>query len=610
MFFLVLFGPGLLHAATVELPLFLRVLILRNALEQSLGMTADGRAVLYQKDPYNFFHISEPRLDFNGEGARFTCKAGAGAGFNPLGVLPAAVEWRGRIDLDLVFYVDPDWQLRYRITGSTVYDEDGSRAMVTNFIWNLSRQYLYPVLEDFTFDLSMPRQEILSLIQASASPEEAKAIEEILNSVSAGTLRSDARGIVVPLLLTVADLQDGQDIGHAEQKPLSEAELEIFQQVFEPLDAFLVFVVKTAGADFVNPRQREELFELLITSRYQLLSILSGEASVETGDPLRLLFVSSWQQLKSIIESSEGLGGLMQEQLLRYMTFISAGDALLLLDTAAPQLGMHITTDGLRRLARMLKPGMQEDPLHFDWQVDPLLRDLFNFHQETSGANPPLGSRLLDLLIGTAHAAEIPPLPLPGELLQRLNRWVPKPDELKEYTPLIAQLLRAAASEQIRAARLDKRYVEVYQHVVPATALMESCWRQYIIENDKIWFLRSKSGSIGIMQINPHVWRGFYSIERLRWDVAYNIQAGTEILMRYFTDYGLKVAEKSGKLEYAARAAYSAYNAGPRSARRFQKKDAGKREKQVDDRLWGYYQAIAAGGIVNLATCAVDQETS
>lgn len=592
------------RAATVELPLFLRANVLQNALEQSLNLQPDGRAALYRKDGYNYFYISNPRLDLSGESPRFICRAAAGAGFQPLGVLPAAINWSGTIDLKLLFYVDRNWQLRYRITGSDIYRDDGSRAVVTNFVWNLSREYLYPVLENFAFDLAVPRQEILSLIRLSALPDEARRIEDILHSLTIGPLRTNAAGVEAPLLLTLA----GQPVPPdpvQEEKPLTGEELEAFQQVFEPMDAFLVFVVKIAGADFINPRQRAELFELLIASRYQLLAILAGEAPVDRGDPLRLLFVNAWRQLKAIIESSEGQGGLMQWQLLRYMTFINAGDALLVLDAAAPQLGLRITADGLRRLARMLNPGLQEDPLRFDWEIDPALRKLFDFRPEPQQETPSGGTGLLELLIGTAYAAE-PSALIDEEERQRLNLWVPGSNELAEYTPLIAKLLKAATLEQGKAANLDTHYAAIYRHLVLATALMESCWRQYVVENDKIWFLRSPSGSIGIMQVNPHVWRGFYSIEKLRWDVVYNIRAGTQILMRYFTDYALKVAEKSGKPEYAARAAYSAYNAGPMAARRFLKKDASKREKQVDGRLWKYYQAIAAGGSVNLAACTVE----
>ncbi|MBU0944837.1 MAG: lytic transglycosylase domain-containing protein [Proteobacteria bacterium] len=597
--------PCLLQAATVELPLFLRMQILQNTLEESLRLQADGKAVLYQKDPYTFLHITRPVFFINHGKIHFKCNATAKMGFEPIGILPSGIEWTGTIDLTLHFYVDEQWHLRYRITDSAIYDEDGSQAVVSNFVWHLSTQYLYPVLEDFSLDLSLPQQEIITLLRTCGFPEDAKTFEEALTTTQAGPLRIAANGIVMPLLLTLRDQPRKPKVVPAAQKPLTQEELEAFQQVFEPLDAFLVFVVKTTAADFVNYQQREQLFDLLISSRYQLLSILAGDIAVDAEDPLRNLFVDAWQQLKSIIESSEGQNGLMQEQLLRYMTFMNAGDALLLLDVAAPQLGMRITTNGLRQLARMLQPGSPEDPLRFDWQIDPGLRDLLNFLPDPEEKTSPIGRLILELFIETAHAAETIP-GTPAEIGRRLDRWVPTPDELADFTPLVAELLRLIALEKVKKAGLDSTFSMLYQHLVPATALMESCWRQYIIDCDKIEYLRSPSGSVGMMQINPHVWRGFYSIERLKWDTVYNIQSGAEILMHYYKDYGLKVAKQYGKPEYAVRAAYSAYNAGPRAAQRFMKKSPSAREKKVDTRLWSYFQRIRAGGSVNLATCNVD----
>ena len=118
-------------------------------------------------------------------------------------------------------------------------------------------------------------------------------------------------------------------------------------------------------------------------------------------------------------------------------------------------------------------------------------------------------------------------------------------------------------------------------------------------------YLRSAAGSVGIMQINQHVWRGFYDVERLRWDTAYNARAGAKILLRYVKDYAIPYAEQSGEPKDVPRAAYAVYNAGPRAVGRFNRSPRHAREARVDDRLWHLYQGIAAGGHVDLANCAV-----
>jgi hypothetical protein len=121
----------------------------------------------------------------------------------------------------------------------------------------------------------------------------------------------------------------------------------------------------------------------------------------------------------------------------------------------------------------------------------------------------------------------------------------------------------------------------------------------------KVTYLRSASRSVGIMQINQHVWRGFYDVQRLRWDTAYNTRAGTQILHRYVKDYAIPYAQKSGRPADVPRAAYAVYNAGPRAVGRFAKAEPHPREKRVDDKLLALYKGVASGASVDLENCAV-----
>ena len=94
-------------------------------------------------------------------------------------------------------------------------------------------------------------------------------------------------------------------------------------------------------------------------------------------------------------------------------------------------------------------------------------------------------------------------------------------------------------------------------------------------------------------------------VERLRWDTAYNVRAGTQILHRYMKDYAIPYAQKSGKPADVPRAAYAVYNAGPRAVGRFDKSPPHPREARVDEKLRTLYQGVASGGQVDLQTCGV-----
>ena len=401
--------PAGLMAATIELPLTLRTALLQQTLAMHINPEPGKPTVLFQEGPYRYLHSERPQLDIRNGEPHFSAHIVASFGSNVLGVMPMGVIWSGSIDMTLSPYVDEQWQLRYRIVDSALYDDAGVKPMMTGLVWDLVKRFLHPRLEKYSLDLTPPQQEIVAFLRACASPSEADQLDETLNSIATGVLRVESNGFVVPLVLTVAESPEPVPMPEPVEAPLTPVELENFQKTLEPWDAFLVFVIKNAGLDFVDAPMRVQLFDLLISSRYQLLPILTGEVRPDAGDPLRALFVDAWQNLRVIIEEAEQRG-LIQQQAIRYMTFVNAGDALLTLDAAAPNLGMQLSSDGLRRLARTLQPSGVEDPLRFDWEVDPVLRDLFKFAPEPEPEavvlEQSLSRRLLDFLIPIAYAAE------------------------------------------------------------------------------------------------------------------------------------------------------------------------------------------------------------
>src|SRR2546425_449244 len=106
-------------------------------------------------------------------------------------------------------------------------------------------------------------------------------------------------------------------------------------------------------------------------------------------DPVRQLFLRSWDRLHDVVRRA-ALSGTLEGRALRYATFLAAGDALAAVDAAGPSLGLEISADGLRRLARLLEPEYAGDPLEYTEESDPALRQLFDFHEpNTSPAVEP-----------------------------------------------------------------------------------------------------------------------------------------------------------------------------------------------------------------------------
>ena len=566
-------GAGAL-AARVEIPL-------RIPLE-ALG--AELPRTVYREGRCRYLKVANPKLEALGGRLRFVGDATAAIGVESTGNCQNAAAWRGALEATLLPTLDRAGRLRVRIVDSKLVDAPG-RASAAGLVWDLSKSQVHARLQRFSFDIGAIRSALVDVVRSAAPPEHVAELEAALAQLQILQPRVEASAVVVPIALELPDAWLTAPAAAVSTAPLTEAELDALDTVLQPWDAFLLYSVKQLALDNDDAELRKRLLALLLDSRHQLAAILTGDTRT-AGDPVRALFIDAWSELRTILADA------------RYTLFLDAGDALLALDHAAPGLGMRLSADGLRQLARSLRPGVADDPLAYDWAVDPQLGALFGI-EEIPEAEPSQPRRSwLELFIRSAHAAQ-------GAAKPALDRWIPTRGELRAYEARISELLYKTSSIERRRAALPPPYDQIYQHLLPTTALIESCWRQYELRAGEVRYVRSASSSVGIMQINERVWRGFYNIQRLRWDTAYNVHAGAQILMRYVKDYAIPYAERSGDPNHVARAAYAVYNAGPRAVGRFNKVPRHPREERVDERLWTLFEGIAAGGQADLKTCAV-----
>jgi hypothetical protein len=595
---LLLCAPGAL-AARLEIPLRVPLEPIRQALSAQLAASPSKPSVIYSEGRCRYLTLETPKLDAADGHLRLAGPGSAALGVELLGQCQNAIAWTGSMQFTLAPQIDNAGRLRVRIVDSRLTDAGGASTL--GLVWELTKRQLHPRLERFSYDLGTSRRALLEVLRGVAPPERSAELELVVSQLQVLQPRIEANHIVVPVAMELPEAWTAAPAAAipnpASVAPLTEAELEALEQALQPWDAFLVYSVKQLALDSEDSRLRQRLFTLLLESRYRLTQILSGEAPA-AGDPLRELFVDAWGELRSILADAQR-EGLLDASLLRYAAFIDAGDALLALDRAAPGLGMTLSAPGLRQLARSLRPGSGEDPLAYDWATDTQLGRLFGV-EDIPRTGPVIPARSwLELFIRSAHAAA------EGEDKPALDRWVPRREELAAYELRVGGLLERTAATELQRGVLAAPYQQIFRDLVPTTALIESCWRQYVIRGGKVSYLRSGAGSVGIMQINQVVWRGFYNIERLRWDTAYNARAGAQILVRYLKDYAIPYAERSGDPDHVARAAYAVYNAGPRAVGRFNKTPPHPREARVDGRLWTLYQGIAAGGRADLRNCDV-----
>ncbi|HEX6155823.1 MAG TPA: lytic transglycosylase domain-containing protein [Burkholderiales bacterium] len=575
-----LLQAGNAFAARIEIPLRVSLDTLREAFNAQLAGYRDG--------PCRYLRLKPGALDSRDGHLHLSIPGNGSLGIELAGKCQSAAAWQGNLQFTLAPRIDEAGRVRVTIV-------DSRASGMAPALWDAGKRHLHPRLERFSYDLGASRDALAGLLRGAAPTVHAAAMEFALQRLEVMKPRVEKTHVVIPVGLQVPDAwlaAAAPSAAAGASAPLTEAEIEALEKALEPWDAFLVTIVRQIATDGEDEALRRRLFTLLLDSRYRLSAVLSGDEPAQ-GDPLRALFLETWSELRAILLEAQRAGTL-PPSLLRYALFIDAGDALAAVESAAP--GLPLSAEGLRQLARSLKPGDAGDPLAYDWSVDRDLSGLFGIEeipQAEPAPAPPAPTSWLDFFISRAIADN------------PLDRWVPTRQELPAYEARIGELLQKTAASELQRGAVAAPYDRVYRHLLPTTALIESCWKQYVVRNGKVTYLRSQSSSVGIMQINQRVWRGFYDIERVRWDTAYNVRAGAQILARYLKDYAIPYAQKTGKPDDVARAAYAVYNAGPRAVGRFDKSPPHPREARVDEKLWTLYRGIAGGAPVDLASCGV-----
>jgi hypothetical protein len=542
----------------------------------------------------NFLILSDPQVDAVNGRLRVRSAGQARVGTAVGESCLTLIDWTGRVEVDEEPVLDPARPIvRFRVVDSNLYGANGKKQ-VTGTLWDWVKRFVHPRLEAVTIDLEQPLAELRAFLPLVLPDESAEQTTQLLDSISLADVQVADTGVTLGLRFDVPETAAAAPTAPAPEPTLTAAEVARWEAAWQQWDAFLTFVLKQAASDSGASGQRQQLFDVLIEARFDILGVLRPSTPNEP-DPVPALFVQTWTRLAPVMRTlSTGLPG---EAALRYLSFITAADALRGVQELGPTSGLDISADGLRRLARMIAPATTEDPTAYSDAVDPTVRDLFGFGAPLP---PPADNPDVDLswwMPARAWAA--------SDALARLNRWAPTRDDVQEYLPLVHDLLNEAADRTLARQSLDHPFHQLYGWLVLATAWKESCWRQFVRVGDRIKPLLSPAGAIGIMQVNQRVWRGFYDVKGLSQDMSYNAQAGSEILLHYLRDYAIANGEHTitGEVDNLARATYAVYNGGPGHLTRYRKGKGSKSLRRIDESFWEKYRKIKNGQVMAVAEC-------
>lgn len=336
------------------LPVQLDYSLIKKALVTQLYKGAGNTAELWNdKQGCSYLKLSDPQVSgqkgqiklLNNLQARF----GTGLG----GQCVTLFEWAGVLEtLQQPTINAAQSVLSLPITKVTATDREG-RSVSNNKIQELINRVAEPKLSAVKIDLNESRADIEKTVSEFLPEENAAEVKEMLNSLTVSSAEANENGVAIKLGFNApAKVKTKKP-----SAPLSDAELKQWQANWMEWDEFLSKAIQQAADDAKSPELRDTLMEILLESRSAIQAGLK-EHDAEGDDPVRVLFTHTWErlapQLKTLAKELPEIQGL------RYMTFIAATDVIYELESLGAPFGVDISSDGLRKLARILNAGKQQ----------------------------------------------------------------------------------------------------------------------------------------------------------------------------------------------------------------------------------------------------------
>ena len=591
----ILFASELAAAREVAMPLRFDNALVRKVLVDQIFTGPDQSLVAFKDGSgCNYLTLTDPVL--SGVAGLLRVRSAA------RGRVATAIGSRCLVLLDWTGFVETDQQasldgerrrVRFRTVDSRLLDEDGTPATFTSAIWSWVSNYVHPRLDTLSVDLRTPLAEIQSLLPLMLTAGDAERTRGIIDSLALTGVTVEAEAITLGASIDIPRV--------AQPPPLAEpvltgSELARWQQAWQQWDAFLTFVIKASARDTSRDATRSALLDVLLSARYDIIEILA--TTPQGPDPVPELFVRTWDRLAPVLREVQT--GLPGETALQYLSFIAAADALKGIQSLGPSAGLDLSADGLRRMARIIAPATSSDPLARDLDVDPELRSLMGFGPAIAPPQSDGGVWWLDRILRKAHAnLRIDPM-----LVVTLNRWGPNYKNAKGYLPLVEDLLGQTSELTMAKGKVPPKHAQLFHDLVLATAWKESCWRQFVRKKGEVKTIESVTGALGMMQVDPNAWRGFYDITNLSEDIGYNARAGADILAHYLTHYAIRKREdKFGIPDALVRATYAVYNGGPSHRRRYRLKNTKKSLRAIDKSFYEKYLTIKSGDSKAIMSC-------
>jgi hypothetical protein len=624
--------PLQVYARTLEIPMLLEQGFMQRLLVEQVYTEPDGEARVWDDGKNcNSLTLSAPVLGIEEGRVRTRTAAKARVGTALTGICIPLIDWDGYIEVfQRPSLSDTPGMVEFTVVDSRIYKLDGESRGIFGVLWDWIKDYVHPRFNRLRLNLAPILNDLGRLLEL-VFPHVNRVLNPLPETVSFANIAVSDDHIQIDIRFAIPE-QEVTPFPLVTETGLTGVELARWELMWQQWDAFLTTIIKQAGLETDRNELVSDLFAVMLDARQDIIEIILP-SDIDIPDPVPELFVKTWEQLAPVIHQIGNT--LPTRSVINYLGFITAADALIAIQAAEVDNGFELNAAVLRHLVRMFAPAYNKDPLLYDTKIDPEIRALFGFspglpppqidylpfefediepRDINPGENEPEhidlswlselhymsvpGAFLLPFMTATKNPYEV--------LVSNLNGWVPTIRELNKYLPQMQLLLDYIVHFTLKEKKLDASYKDLYRPLVLSTAWQESCWRQHIKRKGEITPILSHAGAVGIMQVNQHVWRGFYDPQNLQNNVGYNAHAGSEIVYHYLVDYAIARREHEqadGTIENLARATYAMYNGGPRHISRYRREDTPASLRKIDAAFWNKFQTIQSGNILAVAEC-------
>ncbi len=335
------------HAAETKLSVPMDYGLIRNVLMSQL-YTGEGGTARVWKDgkQCSFLDLSNPKIDGEQGQVKIDNNLHARIGMTLGGKCIPAVEWSGVLQTFQKPTLDASGNvLSFPVTQINAFDNNG-QALNIGQLQDLINKAVQPMLANLKIDLNESRPEIIKTLTSYIDADDTDKLNEVVNSLRFKKVEANDKALQLSIGF------NGLKTKKASKTPVaafSPDELQQWQSAWLGWQLTLEKSLDQPPLDAQSAETKATLQELMQEAGVAFEEGLT-QAEIGKNDPVRGFFNQSWDKLGPVLRTaSKQLPGA---ESLRYLTLIAATDVMYEIESIGAPLGLEISANGLRKLAR------------------------------------------------------------------------------------------------------------------------------------------------------------------------------------------------------------------------------------------------------------------